>query len=88
MERFINAFDCKHTVQIEKQLKQVQAPTLIAWGTDDIYFDVKWSSWLADAIPGTKKRVEFDSARIFFPEERAREFNQEVNAHWAASSVS
>jgi hypothetical protein len=35
-----------------------------------------------------KKRVEFDSARIFFPEERAREFNKEVNAHWAASSVS
>ncbi|HEX3123245.1 MAG TPA: alpha/beta hydrolase [Rhodanobacteraceae bacterium] len=86
MERFVNAFDCRHTVQIEKQLKCVQAPTLIAWGTDDIYFDLKWSRWLADAIPGTRKRVEFPSARIFFPEERPQEFNAELRAHWAASS--
>jgi len=85
MERFVNAFDCRHTVQIEKQLRLVQAPTLIAWGTDDIYFNVKWSHWLADAIPGTRKRVEFPSARIFFPEERPGEFNAEVRAHWAAS---
>jgi pimeloyl-ACP methyl ester carboxylesterase len=88
LERFVNAFDCIHTTQIEKQLRQVQAPTLIAWGTDDIYFDVKWSRWLADAIPGTKKRVEFASARIFFPEERPREFNKELEAHWTASSAS
>ena len=86
MERFVNAFDCRHTVQIEEQLKRVQAPTLIAWGTDDIYFDLKWSCWLADAIPGTRKRVEFPSARIFFPEERPQEFNAELRAHWAASS--
>jgi len=86
MERFVNAFDCRHTVQIEEQLKRVQAPTLIAWGTDDIYFDLKWSRWLADAIPGTRKRVEFPSARIFFPEERPQEFNAELRAHWAASS--
>ena len=86
MERFVNAFDCRHTVQIEEQLKRVQAPTLIAWGTDDIYFDLKWSRWLADAIPGTRKRVEFPSARIFFPEERPQEFNAELRAHWTASS--
>ena len=86
LERFVNAFDCRHTVQIEKQLRLVQTPTLIAWGTDDIYFDLKWSHWLADAIPGTRKRVEFTSARIFFPEERPRQFNKELREHWAASS--
>ncbi|HET7064388.1 MAG TPA: alpha/beta hydrolase [Rudaea sp.] len=86
IERFVNAFDCRHTVQVEKQLRLVQAPTLIAWGTDDIYFDLKWSRWLADAIPGTRKRVEFPSARIFFPEERPQQFNKELHAHWAASS--
>ena len=36
VERFVNAFDCRHTVDIEKQLGQVRAPTLIAWATDDI----------------------------------------------------
>jgi hypothetical protein len=29
--------------------------------------------------------VEFEGARIFFPEERWEEFNQELRAHWQAS---
>jgi pimeloyl-ACP methyl ester carboxylesterase len=86
LERFVNAFDCRHTVQIEKPLALVQAPTLIAWGTDDVFFDVKWSHWLEETIPGTKRRVEFKGARIFFPEERSSEFNKEVRAHWVAAS--
>jgi pimeloyl-ACP methyl ester carboxylesterase len=86
IERFVNAFDCRHTVDIEKQLGHVKAPTLIVWGTDDIYFDLKWSHWLEKTIPGTRRRVEFESARIFFPEERASEFNKELKAHWVVSS--
>jgi pimeloyl-ACP methyl ester carboxylesterase len=86
LERFVNAFDCRHTVEIEKPLRQLRAPTLIVWGTDDIYFDLKWSHWLEKAIPGTRRRVEFESARIFFPEERAAEFNRELKAHWTAPS--
>lgn len=86
LARFINAFDCRHTVDIEKPLRELQAPTLIAWGTDDIYFDLKWSHWLEAAIPGTKRRIEFVGARIFFPEERAREFNEAVRAHWIETS--
>jgi pimeloyl-ACP methyl ester carboxylesterase len=82
MERFIEAFDNKHTVAIEPKLKTLKAPTLIVWGTDDIYFDVKWSHWLADAIPGTERRVEFKGARIFFPEERSEEFNRELRGFW------
>jgi pimeloyl-ACP methyl ester carboxylesterase len=87
IERFVNAFDCQHTVDIEDKLRRVQAPTLIAWATDDIYFDTKWSHWLEKTIPGTRKRIEVTSARIFFPEERAAEFNRELTAHWAASSA-
>jgi pimeloyl-ACP methyl ester carboxylesterase len=86
LARFVSAFDCRHTVDIEKPLRQLQAPTLIAWGTDDIYFDLKWSHWLEEAIPGTKRRIEFNGARIFFPEERAREFNNAVKAHWMGAS--
>jgi pimeloyl-ACP methyl ester carboxylesterase len=85
LERFVSAFDCRHTVEIEKPLRQLQAPTLIAWGTDDIYFDLKWSHWLEEAIPGTKQRIDFNGARIFFPEERAREFNNALRAHWDAA---
>jgi pimeloyl-ACP methyl ester carboxylesterase len=82
--RFLAAFDCKHTVAVEAQLRKLQAPTLIVWGTDDIYFDVQWARWLAEAIPGTRRRTELQGARIFFPEERPAEFNQELRAHWLA----
>ena len=82
LERFLAAFDNKHTVAIAGRLRALQAPTLIVWGTDDVYFDVKWSHWLAETIPGTRRRVEFEGARIFFPEERSEEFNRELRAHW------
>ena len=84
-ERFLAAFDNKHTLAVESRLKTLQAPTLIVWGTDDVYFDVKWSHWLADTIPGTRRRVEFKGARIFFPEERWTEFDRELRAHWQAA---
>ena len=85
LQRFLAAFDNKHTIAVEDRLKTLKAPTLIAWGTDDIYFDVKWSHWLAQNIPGTRRRVEFRDARIFFPEERWREFNHELREHWTAA---
>lgn len=82
LQRFLAAFDNKHTLVIEARLKTLKAPTLIVWGTDDVYFDVKWSHWLADTIPGTRRRVELQGARIFFPEERWEDFNKELRAHW------
>jgi pimeloyl-ACP methyl ester carboxylesterase len=86
LQRFLADFDPVHTLRVEPGLRTLRAPTLIAWGTDDVYFDVSWSRWLADLIPGTRKRVEFDGARIFFPEERWSEFNQELRAHWLAAT--
>src|SRR6266852_3215407 len=82
LQRFLAAFDNKHTLAIEARLKTLKAPTLIVWGTDDVYFDVKWSHWLAENIPGTRRRVEFKDARIFFPEERWQEFDKELREHW------
>jgi pimeloyl-ACP methyl ester carboxylesterase len=82
LQRFLAAFDCRHTVTVEPLLQRLHAPTLIVWGTDDVFFDLQWSHWLARTIPGTRRRVEFEGARIFFPEERATEFNRELRAHW------
>ena len=84
LERFVNAFDCRHTLAIEDGLRRLQVPTLIAWGTDDVYFPLEWSRWLQQTIPGTTRRVEFEGARIFFPEERWADFNRELRAHWDA----
>lgn len=49
------------------------------------FLDVTWSRWLADKIPGTRRRVELQNARIFFPEERCTEFNRELRAHWQSA---
>ena len=86
-QRFLAAFDNKHTLAIEARLKTLKVPTMIVWGTDDVYFDVKWSRWLAETIPGTGRRLEFEGARIFFPEERWPEFNQELRAPWQAANT-
>jgi pimeloyl-ACP methyl ester carboxylesterase len=87
VQRFLAAFDNRHTVAIEERLKTLKAPTLIVWGADDVYFDVKWARWLAATIPGTRRRVELEGARIFFPEERWADFNQELRAHWQAAAT-
>src|SRR5467141_924790 len=81
LQRFVVAFDNKHTRVIEPQLRELRAPTLIVWGTNDAYFPVKWAHWLAETIPGAKPPVELPGARIFFPEERAVEFNLLLRGH-------
>jgi pimeloyl-ACP methyl ester carboxylesterase len=85
LQRFVAAFDHKHTVAIEQKLRQLQAPTLIVWGTDDIYFPVKWAHWLAETIPGAKPPVELERARLFFIEERAELFNGLLREHMLAA---
>jgi pimeloyl-ACP methyl ester carboxylesterase len=80
--RFLAAFDCAQTVAIEAKLRQLMAPTLIVWGTDDMFFDIEWSRWLASAIPGTRRHADFEGARLYFPEERWQAFNAELRGHW------
>ena len=82
--RFLAGFDNQHTLRIEPQLKKLTSPTLVVWGTDDIYFGVKWAYWLSENIPGTRRMMEFEGARIFFPEERGEAFNTELRNHWLA----
>ena len=84
LQRFVAAFDHRHTVVLEPRLRQLQAPTLIVWGTDDIYFPVKWAYWLANTIPGATEPVKLAGARIFFLEERADVFNKLLREHLLA----
>src|SRR4051812_25572752 len=81
LQRFVTSFDNKHTVSIAPKLRALRAPTLIVWATDDIYFPVRWACWLAGAIPGAKPPVELEGARLFFPEERASDFNRLLRDH-------
>jgi pimeloyl-ACP methyl ester carboxylesterase len=82
LQRFLAAFDSAHTIAIEAELRALRAPTLIMWGTNDIYFGVEWSRWLADNIPGTTQRIELEGACLFFPEERPAVLNDGLRRHW------
>ncbi|MDB5431242.1 MAG: putative hydrolase [Caulobacter sp.] len=82
--RFVAAFDNGQTLAIESGLRALQAPTLVVWGDDDIYFDPKWGRWLKDIIQGARRLIELKGARLFFPEERWEDFNRDLRAHWAA----
>jgi pimeloyl-ACP methyl ester carboxylesterase len=69
-ERYWLGFDNRHTVAIHAALKTLQVPTLIVWGLKDFFFDRKWAYWLKDTIPGAKRVVAVEDARLFFPEDR------------------
>jgi pimeloyl-ACP methyl ester carboxylesterase len=68
--RYWLGFDNAQTVGIQSALKTLQVPTLIVWGLQDFFFDKKWAYWLKDTIPGARRVVEIEDARLFFPEDR------------------
>lgn len=67
---FAAAHDNSQTVQIEPLLRELRAPTQIVWGTADVFFSVEWAHWLAKTIPGARRVIELEGAKLFFPEER------------------
>jgi pimeloyl-ACP methyl ester carboxylesterase len=85
LERFFRAMDCRQTVEIEPLLRRLEAPTLIVWGTADVFFDVAWARWLRDTIPGARDVVELPSAKLFFPFERPARLAVELRRHWERS---
>jgi pimeloyl-ACP methyl ester carboxylesterase len=86
LERWLISFeDASQTLEIEPQLRQLTAPTLIVWGTGDPFFPLKWAYWLAGLIPGATQVVELEDAKLFFPEERPDELAEAVRTHWRAS---
>jgi pimeloyl-ACP methyl ester carboxylesterase len=66
-QRYWLGFDNTQTVAIHSALKTLQVPTLIVWGLKDFFFDKKWAYWLKETIPGAKRVVEVEDARLFFP---------------------
>jgi pimeloyl-ACP methyl ester carboxylesterase len=81
-ERYWLGFDNKHTVAIHAALKTLEAPTLIVWGLKDFFFDKKWAYWLRDTIPGARRVVEVEDARLFFGEDRPDELAKPILEFW------
>jgi pimeloyl-ACP methyl ester carboxylesterase len=85
LERFFAAMDCRQTVDVEPLLRRFEAPTLVMWGSGDIFFDLKWAHWLCDTIPGARPLVELPGAKLFFPYERPARVAAELRRHWGTA---
>ena len=67
---------------VEPQLRRREAPTLVAWGTSDVFFNRRWAEWLVETIPGARRVDRVEGGRLFFPDERADELAPLLLAHW------
>jgi pimeloyl-ACP methyl ester carboxylesterase len=83
-QRLLTSLHARDLLAAEPALRQLQVPTLIVWGTSDLFFRRKWAYWLRDTIPGATEVVEIDKGRLFFPDERATELTAALRRHWDA----
>jgi pimeloyl-ACP methyl ester carboxylesterase len=83
-ERAVLALDPADLIAVEPALAELDVPTLIAWGTGDVFFDVRWAYWLNDLIKGADGVTEIPGGKLFWVEERAAELVPLLRQHWAA----
>jgi pimeloyl-ACP methyl ester carboxylesterase len=83
-QRLLTSLHARDLLAVEPALARLRVPTLIVWGTGDIFFRPKWAYWLRDTIPGATEVVEIDAGRLFFPDERAIELTAALRRHWDA----
>jgi pimeloyl-ACP methyl ester carboxylesterase len=85
-ERWVAAMRPDDLLAVEPQLARLQVPTLVVWGTDDMFFPMRDAYWLRDTIPGAGEVVELAGARLFFPDERADELAAALLKHWTVNA--
>ncbi|MCC2659032.1 MAG: alpha/beta hydrolase fold family protein [Panacagrimonas sp.] len=83
INRFWNVMDNAQTASIEPQLRQLQVPTLLVWGTADIFFPLSDALWLQRTIPGVKRLIEVPGQKLFFPEEKPEALVEPMRKFWA-----
>ncbi|GAB3965388.1 alpha/beta hydrolase [Actinoallomurus acanthiterrae] len=83
-ERFLTSVVAADLMAVEPELRKLDVPTLVAWGTGDDFFDLRWAHWLRDTIPGVTEVVEIEGGKLFFPDERAADLIPHLRRHWAA----
>lgn len=85
-QRWIASLRARDLLDVEPALNTLTIPTLVVWGTGDIFFNVRWAHWLRDTIPGVTEVVEIDGGRLFFPDERADELVSHLRRFWTAEA--
>jgi pimeloyl-ACP methyl ester carboxylesterase len=86
-QRWIASLHNRDLAAVEPALRRLTVPTLIVWGTGDIFFRLRHAYRLRDTIPGATEVVTIDRGRLFFPDERAADLVTHLRAHWTAHST-
>ncbi|GFG95829.1 alpha/beta fold hydrolase [Mycobacterium timonense] len=81
--RLVAAISSTDLVAVRSELAALTVPSLIVWGTGDVFFPLKWARRLADLIPGAVGITTVKGARMHFPDYRADEFIPVLRQHWA-----
>jgi pimeloyl-ACP methyl ester carboxylesterase len=81
-ERMLAALDDAELKAAGDQLRTLDVPTLLVWGTGDEAFGLPWAYRLRDMIPGAKEVIEIEGAKVFFPVERPRDLVVHLRRHW------
>jgi len=86
LQRCVAQLEPGPLLAVEPQLKELETPTLLVWGTGDQFFGLSWAHWLRDTIPGVTEIVEIEGAKLFFPDERAADLIPHLRRHWDATA--
>jgi pimeloyl-ACP methyl ester carboxylesterase len=86
LERFLLGLAFDQIAVIEPQLRTLEIPTLVAWGTADTTFDLEDAHWLANTIPGARPVVEIDGGKLFWPEEEPDLLAELLVDHWSRAA--
>lgn len=81
-ERLLASLDPADIEAVGGQLRALQVPTQLVWGTGDTGFGVKWAYFLRDMIPGAREVIEVDGAKVFFPDERPEDLVAPLRRLW------
>ena len=83
LERFLlQNEDSTQSTRVEPKLRQLRAPALVVWATDDVFFDKQWAYWLRDTLPNVTEVIEVPGAKLFFPEERPEALIEPIRKLW------
>jgi pimeloyl-ACP methyl ester carboxylesterase len=82
-ERFLLSLHASDLLDAEPDLARLTVPTLVAWGTADVFFDLSWAYWLGKTIPGVTEVAEIDGGMLFFPDERADALAPPLRRLWS-----
>jgi pimeloyl-ACP methyl ester carboxylesterase len=86
-QRWMLSIHKRDLLAVEDQLRTLRVPTLIAWGTDDVFFHRRWAQWLRELIPGALDVHYVEGGRLFWPDERADELVRALDTLWQHTQV-